>query len=195
MTLSDLATKYGCDKGPLLGHDYTRIYEQHFELLRYSNLNVLEIGVAEGRSIAMWLDYFPNAQIYGLDIGGRIPPPYPRYHHIAGDAREASIWATLPQFWCVIDDGGHWADQVRIAFMHGWRHVLPGGLWIVEDLHCAYSPDYNRPGEPTIMDWAVAGIHQMNDLGRDMCGNPKHDRGDFAFMHFYKSLVIIGKKA
>ena len=48
-------------------HPYTVLYHSLFKKNRYDNLNFCEIGIAEGRSLLLWEEYFPNAQIYGFE--------------------------------------------------------------------------------------------------------------------------------
>lgn len=50
-----------------LGHDFTSIYESIFKDLKDKDINFLEIGVANGHSIASWYKYFSNASINGMD--------------------------------------------------------------------------------------------------------------------------------
>jgi hypothetical protein len=49
-------------------HNYHKHYAEQFHDLRHSVKKVLEIGVFRGHSLLMWHDYFPNAEIYGVDI-------------------------------------------------------------------------------------------------------------------------------
>ena len=65
ISLETLAKKYGADKSDL---GFIRHYESRFEYIRYSVKNILEIGVETGKSHRMWLEYFPNADVYGIDI-------------------------------------------------------------------------------------------------------------------------------
>ena len=65
-SLLTLAERYGTDKVTV--HSYILIYEQYLESRRKSVLEFLEIGVLYGESLRMWRDYFPNAQIHGIDI-------------------------------------------------------------------------------------------------------------------------------
>ena len=71
--LDYLARKYGTDKRTndpgtdLKYHGYTTVYENLLEDKRLEYREVLEIGVREGWSHKMWYDYFPNANIYGID--------------------------------------------------------------------------------------------------------------------------------
>ena len=64
--LDKLAIKYGADKWGK--HHYTPVYYDLFKDKRESVKKVLEIGVAEGASLFMWRDFFPNAVIYGAEI-------------------------------------------------------------------------------------------------------------------------------
>ena len=49
------------------GHGYGSIYDKYFKDIKYDVKNILEIGTRPG-SIRLWLDYFPNANLYGIDI-------------------------------------------------------------------------------------------------------------------------------
>ena len=50
------------------GLNFTPYYEKYFGPLRHKTLKILEIGVANGHSIASWFYYFPNSIIHGIDI-------------------------------------------------------------------------------------------------------------------------------
>lgn len=65
-TLTQFAIKYGADKWGK--HHYTPVYDDLFADKRNMVRSVLEIGTAEGASLFMWRDYFPNATIYGGEI-------------------------------------------------------------------------------------------------------------------------------
>ena len=63
--LSSIAGLYKTDK---LEHGYTSVYENYFERLRDEKLKILEIGIADGKSLLTWSDYFKNSKIIGIDI-------------------------------------------------------------------------------------------------------------------------------
>ena len=46
----------------------TDLYAMLFTPVRLQVLNVTEIGVAAGQSLQMWHDFFPRAQLWGLDL-------------------------------------------------------------------------------------------------------------------------------
>ena len=63
--LSSIAEFYKTDK---MEHGYTTVYEEYFESLRNQKLKILEIGIADGKSLLTWSDYFNNSTIIGIDI-------------------------------------------------------------------------------------------------------------------------------
>lgn len=79
--LCKIAYKYGTDKCPQISHHYTPVYYELLKNKRKSVKKVLELGIGSreviqwvpehyqtGASLLMWRDFFPNAQIYGVDI-------------------------------------------------------------------------------------------------------------------------------
>ena len=64
--LDELAIAFNTDKSTRT-HGFTNHYQVYFELLRDLPLKLLEIGVQSGASLRMWKQYFPKAEIYGLD--------------------------------------------------------------------------------------------------------------------------------
>ena len=64
--LTKLAQVYETDKWGV--HAYTPYYHELFNSKRNWVYNLLEIGVLNGASLRMWRDFFPNAQILGIDI-------------------------------------------------------------------------------------------------------------------------------
>ena len=63
--LRSISELYKTDK---LEHGYIEIYDSYFKDLRNKELKVLEIGVADGKSLLTWSDYFKNSTIIGIDI-------------------------------------------------------------------------------------------------------------------------------
>ena len=63
--LKSLSQLYKTDK---LEHGYIEIYESYFRSLKDKKLKILEIGIADGKSLLTWSDYFKNSVIVGIDI-------------------------------------------------------------------------------------------------------------------------------
>ena len=117
--LKEISLKYDVDKLELGFLDH---YEEKFEDIRNNVTKVLEIGVETGRSHRLWLEYFPNARIYGYDIF--------EYGY-----DELLIILYGGDFDIIIDDGGHTMKQQQVSLKYLFDSVKPGGYYIIEDLH------------------------------------------------------------
>ena len=65
-SLAEIGLKHGTDKGT--NHSYLDYYESVLRLWRAAPIALLELGVQTGASLEMWAEYFPNAEIHGVDI-------------------------------------------------------------------------------------------------------------------------------
>lgn len=193
-TLSELALRYGTDKvlsPDGTGNNYTPHYEKFFAPMRDQTINLLEIGVLGGASIQMWLEYFPSARIYGVDNVKDtnrwnliLAPPNERYRFIHGDQSDPGFWAQHPFHWdIVIDDGGHFGNQVITSLECLWPRVKSGGLYCIEDLACSYNPIYQPHGATTPMDMLKAKLDTMHTVGNDIDS-----------VYFARQLAIIRKR-
>jgi hypothetical protein len=136
--LNKLAKKYSTDKGSN-GHNYVETYSLFFDPIRNDVKNLLEIGIDKGASIKMWLDYFPNAVIYGVDIlkskfwqkkNDRFIPSICRQDEM----HKLDVIKGI-KFDIIIDDGSHAAHDQQITFQSMFDRLNPGGLYVIEDLH------------------------------------------------------------
>jgi len=145
-TLTELADKYGTDKGtkhargafgPL---NYTPFYESLFEGRRDEPLRVLEIGVAEGASLRMWREYFPNAIIYGIDVRPveQVPGCFV-LHGSQSDRKFLRDVGGIGFFDIVIDDGSHLFLDQLVSFEVLFKYMKSGGLYCVEDLQAPHN--------------------------------------------------------
>jgi hypothetical protein len=126
--LCSLAKAHGTDKYPWYTPFYSALFaDKHVK-------RVLEIGVLNGASLAMWRDYWPQAEVWGFDKERRETDIQVMY----GDQSkpEDLAFATrLGPFDLVIDDGSHQpADQILGALTFV-PHLAPGGLYIIEDVN------------------------------------------------------------
>ena len=65
--LNSIAKSYGTDKSDEI-HNYCVKYQKYLPFQRYDNLNILEIGVLNGKSLLTWKEYFYRSNILGIDI-------------------------------------------------------------------------------------------------------------------------------
>lgn len=150
-SLEQLAAKYQTDK---LDHGYIPFYEQH---LPKEPKRILEIGVKEGRSLAMWAEYFPGAEIHGLDLfeenasdkvildidimtNGR--SSLGRFFLHKGNQCDWRVLELLRKydFDVIIDDGSHNSRDQMMTFFG----LFNGKHYFIEDLHCNLDEFYSQ---------------------------------------------------
>ena len=125
---------------------YFSIYDAELRplLAAGSPIRLLEIGIQNGGSLQIWRKYLPaGSHIVGFDIDPKcasLRPPA-GVEIFIGDASDA---ATLEdrlgdlRFDVIIDDGSHRCDHVIATFQACFARLKPGGIYIIEDLHCSY---------------------------------------------------------
>ncbi|QPH55937.1 hypothetical protein [Pontivivens ytuae] len=161
--LTDLADQYGSDKGSRK-HRYTELYHMLFSPFRGQEITFLEMGLLIGGpehgkpasrettdlpSIRMWLDYFPKAQIVGLDISDFSWFEHERFRFVQCDMDErVNIAAAAQQIGApdiIVDDASHASHHQQNAFLELFPRLPSGGLYIIEDLRWQPAP-YEKPG-------------------------------------------------
>jgi|TARA_B110000977_G_C11078372_1_gene491986 hypothetical protein len=144
MKLGDLFDKYGCDKHKK--HNYDKVYEPYMQPLKDDGLKVLEVGIFRGESMEAFHEYFPNADLYGIDIFTRTHPrdleilQQERCHWIKGDSMSPVVGPQLREkfglikFDIIIDDGMH-NPKANMLTMHNLLPFLAdGGSYFIEDV-------------------------------------------------------------
>lgn len=129
---------------------YLDIYEEHFRSMKNKQIDFLEIGVQNGGSLDIWSRYFPNANtLTGCDINPRcnlLKYDDPRVKIIIGNANEAETFREINNrssaFDIIVDDGSHKSHDVLTTFLSYFPRLKPGGLFLIEDMHCAYWEGY-----------------------------------------------------
>ena len=118
----------GGDKGTQ--HSYIDIYAAEME--KTEGISLLEIGVWEGHSIAMWQSYFKDSEILGVDITDeKVKFDIPL---LVADATKPIPELAGKQFDYIIDDGSHMvADQIA-SFELLWGNLKQGGKYFIEDI-------------------------------------------------------------
>ncbi len=153
VNLTDLADRYGSDKGSRK-HRYTELYHMLFLPYRQREIVFLEMGLLIGGpemgidadretrdcpSIRMWLEYFPKAEIHGLDVSDFSWFTHDRFtfHRCDMDdradiAQAAGSFKNGPDI--VIDDASHASHHQQNAFLEIFPLMPSGGLYVIEDL-------------------------------------------------------------
>jgi hypothetical protein len=172
VNLKPIAAKYGSDK--CAWHSYGRIYDQLFEGKAVRKM--LEIGIGysgllgekyeNGASLRMWAEYFPEAEIWGLDIRADALVNEGRIHSVQCDqgsikslrsAREAVEWGP---FDLIVDDGSHLPEHQILTACVFWPTVGPEGRYVIEDV---YNPNEVAPFLPFAHDVIDLKIGRVAD--------------------------------
>ncbi|MEM6481931.1 MAG: hypothetical protein AAF922_10010 [Pseudomonadota bacterium] len=151
--LTDLADRFGSDKGSKK-HRYTELYHMLFHAYRQQKFSFLEMGLLIGGpeqgnhpdrettdapSIRMWLEYFPNAKIHGLDVSDFSWFKHDRFAFHRCDMGERENIKTafaeidpVPEI--VLDDASHASHHQQFAFLEIFPKLPSGALYVIEDL-------------------------------------------------------------
>ena len=211
-SLFQLGEKHGTDKARhvFLGKSYLHIYERYLAPVRDApSLQLLEIGVRGGHSLRMWKEYFPRAQIYGVDIN----PDCQRHADerigiVVASQNDATPLESLAErtggFDVIVDDASHINHLTRASFEILFPRLKPGGFYIIEDLGMSWV-DYKRfVDDPNFMEGAlrtnlalnIPVDHRREDLEamfRSVLYNMDMNQGDVEFVHFWSKLAILRK--
>jgi hypothetical protein len=195
----ETAYRHGTDK--VTSHNYYILYQIYLAPLRCrSDLRFLEIGLGcgmftgEGRSLTLWMDYFPHAAViveveYNGECMGKFaqrwqnePAPWAkttptswaealkRVRFEQGDQTSMESMNRIGDahgpFDVVIDDGGHTMKQQIMSIALLWKYVKPGGVLIVEDLKTNFLlREYPQYSDFPITSWAY--ISQLQEALTD----------------------------
>ena len=141
--LREIGLKYGTDK---VQHGYMEVYSEYFSRFREKEINILEIGVHGGASIRTWREFFPNANVIGIDIEDKTS----FFRSLRGRNRffladqgdekhldficETIKRETNSGFDIVIDDGSHFQYDMMVSLGNIFPHMNSGGVYIIEDM-------------------------------------------------------------
>lgn len=222
-SLSDLALKYGSDKGPN-DHNYTSTYEKYLSNIKDKPLKILEIGFAVGSSARIWDEYFthPQTRLYFMDNNKDC------YNYMQGLSARCSLHmidqadsaqllkftgSIAQEFDIIIDDGGHMMHQQITSFKTLFPSLKKGGLYIVEDLHTSYwasygsegSYDHPKASQSSAIRFFQSLVDELNFIGartgyanKNRCSQQSlaafsSYQKEIASIHFYTSLCFIFK--
>ena len=183
--------------------NYFEIYDRHFSKFRNKEVTILEIGVSKGGSLQMWKDYFgPKCRVIGIDID-------PSCKSLEEDQIEVMIGSQddvnflnelkekVPKIDILIDDGGHFMNQLKVTFENLFDHISEEGVYLCEDLHTSYWPYYggSYKGKDSFIEYSKDFIDYINawhsvqpELVANSFTKSAHS------LHYYDSVLVIEKR-
>jgi hypothetical protein len=177
-TLDSIAKSHGTDKSSDI-HNYCVKYQKYLPFNRYDNLNIMEIGVLDGKSLLTWKDYFYRSQILGIDIN----PECKKFEESGvmveiGSQYDGNflsrIWQQYGPFDMILDDGSHMNEHVIFSFEHLFDSVKSGGVYIIEDVCTSYWYQYNGGylKQDSMMEYFKSLTDDVNFRGLENHDNP-----------------------
>jgi len=147
-TLDQLAKFYCTDKRST-EHNYVQFYDFYFSRAKNSSIKLLEIGILEhpdksnrpfgAASLRMWADYFPNAEIHGIDIADLRHNQSDRIKIHVCDQNDIEKLKNIfesndlrPNI--IIDDGSHKIHHQQSTLATLFKFLAPGGIYVIEDI-------------------------------------------------------------
>jgi len=188
--------------------NYGPIYDRHFADFRDQSINILEIGVLKGGSMRLWEKYFPNANIYGIDIDEECKQyESDRTKIFIGDQGDVSflrnVKAKIPRIDIIIDDGSHRAKDQKITFEEMYYHLRMPGVYLIEDIEMNYwkNKDLNSPDNfMTHMKNKIDDINVRKTMPGKIAQSYPFKDTEVRFVNstnnisFYDNVVVLEKK-
>ncbi|MBT3599823.1 MAG: class I SAM-dependent methyltransferase [Candidatus Pelagibacter sp.] len=202
--LRSISELYKTDK---LEHGYIEIYDSYFKDLRNKELKVLEIGVADGKSLLTWSDYFKNSTIIGIDIHKidikekKLDRKNIKVHQGSQSDEKfiKEIISIYGEFDIIIDDGSHLSKDVKKSFHLLFPHLVKNGLYAVEDMQTSYNHFFG--GNPFDLKYSNSHMnffkHLTDRLNYQEIANPFYITNKYDSLitniSFYHNLVFVRK--
>lgn len=183
---------------------YLDVYERTFATYRDRPLKLLEVGVYHGGSLQLWKKYFQsNSQFIGVDLDPRCLEYTEEHITIeTGDQSNPDFWVNFFQrhgkFDIIIDDGSHDNRHQTLTFMMAWPNLRDGGVYLVEDLHCAYWAEYGG-GYKNKMSFIEFSKDRIDDINafhsRDANSFKKNQfTHEIESISYYDSIAVFTKR-
>jgi cephalosporin hydroxylase len=135
----ELYEKYHSDKTK-----FSKFYDFWFSRRKF--VNILEIGAYKGGSMRAMKEFYPEANIVGIDDAQVFIDECPDLNIKLGDQRDEVFLKNvieemgLPDI--IIDDGGHTMTQQIESFKILFPMLKNGGYYIIEDLETSYLKEW-----------------------------------------------------
>lgn len=183
-------------------HDYTPNYFKMFAHLKDAPIKVLEIGVGGyadddrgGQSLEVWRDFFPNAEVTGIDIQKKTMDLGPRVEILQGSQVDPDFLKELVEkrgpFDIIIDDGSHRNEHIVASYQMLFPTLNAGGIYVAEDVQTSFHPRFGGSLDMV----APNSVGYFGNLLRDIGGESDDPLiADVAGMERYHNMIAIHKK-
>lgn len=162
--LAEIGDRLRTDKS---AHDHNYLDKYEFFLAKFRNkkIKLMELGIFDGASLYMWRDYFPLAEIVGVDIDASCKRcESGKIKCIIGDLSRNELLSQLknerPDI--VVDDASHlWSHQIKALFAL-FSELPHGGVYIIEDMETSV----NQELYPQYADFPISAYDVLSRIAR-----------------------------
>lgn len=164
----EIGMKYGCDKASR--HKYHELYPNIFDKFKNQDINLFEIGVDQEKSLKIWKEFYPNCNVFGLDIQLEISNNDVRV--FKGDQSNINdlinVVNQIPKCDIIIDDGSHVPEHQLKSFYYLFENLLKdGGTYVIENIECSYWKPSDQiygygTGNLNLIDYFTKLNHMVN---------------------------------
>ena len=177
---------------------YFPIYDRHLGRFRDRPVRVLEIGVYRGGGLDLVGHYLgAEAVLVGIDIDPAARAAVRGHHPVeVGDQEDPDFLRRVSDrhgpFDVVIDDGGHTMRQQIVSVETLFPLLVDGGVYLIEDTHTSFWPEYASSDGKTLLDWAkerVDDLHAHHHSKAATLTEPWQTRLDG--IHVYDGVVVL----
>jgi len=202
--LAELFDKYGTNK---VRHGYSDIYFSRIKKLKDENINLLEIGVADGKSLLAWSDFFKNGKIIGIDkkhinLNEKSINKSNIIFHQGLQQNNKFIQNLIEKykkFDIIIDDGSHFPKDVIKSFNLLFLSLKENGFYFVEDIQTSYIHFFK--GNPFNLKYANTHMNFFKNLTDSLnyqeIANPFYRKkmydSKITNISFYHNMVVVQK--
>lgn len=182
---------------------YLEVYERYFARYRNSPCRILEIGVQNGGSLHLYQKYFSLAEkIVGIDVDPNCKQVESGNIHVEIGSQAdvnflADVNAEYGPFDIVIDDGSHVFKHQITSFEFLFPLLPPNALYLVEDTHTSYLPDFGGDirKDGTFIEYAKHVVDQVNaPFFSDALDETEWLARHLYGVSFYDSMVVFEKR-
>lgn len=159
---------------------YTAVYSMLFSQYRHKPIHFAEIGIEQGNSLHMWVNWFTAATIHGFEY-------YPeKLQHCAmyqfprtelfyvdvskKDVITSSFTSTNTLYDIIIDDSSHIRSHQNNILQTVPKFIKSGGIFIIEDIERDTPISEFKINED---DWVFYSFIVCDHANRNCCDNDK----------------------
>jgi len=186
--------------------NYFDIYDKIMPKYKNTHPKILEVGVAHGGSLELWINYFENdLDLYAVDInkdflGYKFDEVEVNYSCVDQGSQEH--WDAYLKddktFDIIIDDGSHMMNDQIVTLLNLFPKLNNGGMYIIEDTHTSYWSDWEGGlhKQGTCIEFCKQLIDLLHSPHISQSAPPELARvfKDLKSVNFYNSMIVLEKE-